>query len=165
MGPTIASKTRALRARLVKSYALHSRFKRNVSTSMQRLIVSVLLLGVFTSAVADWSGVIANEVWQLPSSATGSRWLVIHNLASAETDGIYHVEVIERPAGAEAWNIKHVANHLAVTPTALRASIIKPLKKGAVYPESFEYAYAEWKKQKAQGNAAVCNTSVLECLK
>jgi hypothetical protein len=132
---------------------------------MQRVIASVVLLGVFTSAVAAWSGVIANDIWQLPSSATGSRWLVIHNLASAEADGIYHVEVIERPVGAEAWNIKHVANHLAVTPAALRASIVNPLKKGAVYPESFEYAYAEWNKQKAQGNAPVCTTSVLECLK
>jgi len=132
---------------------------------MQRLITSVVLLFVFTPAVAAWSGVIANEIWQLPSSATGSRWLIIYNLASAETDGIYHIEVIEQPFGAEAWNIKHVANHLAVTPEALRASIIKPLKKGAVYPESFENAYAEWKKQNVQGDASVCNTSVVECLK
>ena len=132
---------------------------------MKRVIASIVLFCVFTSAIAAWSGVIANEIWQLPPSPTGSRWLVIHNLGSAETDGVYHVEVLEQSVGAKDRNIKHIANHLAVTPTALRISIIKPLKRGAVYPESFEYAYAEWKKQKVQGNAAVCNTSVVECMK
>jgi hypothetical protein len=132
---------------------------------MRRIALSALAFGVFTSATAAWSGVIASDIWELPPSSTGSRWLVIYNLASAEVDGIYHVEVLERAFGAETWNIKHVANHLAVTPAAMRASIIKPLKKGAVYPESFEYAYAEWKKQKVQGSASVCTISVLECLK
>jgi hypothetical protein len=132
---------------------------------MKTVIFSVSLLGAFTAAVAAWPGVIARDIWQLPSSATGTRWLVIHNLAAAETDGMYHVEVLERTFGAAAWNIKHIAKHLAVTPTALRASITKPLSNGAVYPESFENAYAEWMQQRAQGNAPVCNTSILECLK
>jgi len=129
------------------------------------MTLTLLFLATCTSAVAAWSGAITTEIWQLPSSTTGARWLIIHNLGTAEKDGIYHIEIIERALGAEVWNIKHVANHLALTPAALRASIIKPLKKGTVYPESFDYAFNAWKKQNAEGSAPVCTTTVDKCLK
>jgi hypothetical protein len=132
---------------------------------MRKTTVSVLLMLCALPALAAWPGAIESGIWQLPSSQTGTRWLVIHNLASAEADGVYHVEILERSFGAEAWNIKHIADHMAVSSAALRASIVKPLTKGAVYPDSFNYAYAEWKKQEAQGKALVCTSSVLECLK
>src|SRR5690349_10762692 len=107
---------------------------------MKSIIACVMLLGINISAFAEWSGAISKEIWQLPPSKTGSRWLIIHNLDSAESEGVYHVEVIERAFGSEAWNISHIANHLAITPQAMRASIVRPLKKGRVYPESFDYA-------------------------
>ncbi|HTZ00437.1 MAG TPA: DUF5086 family protein, partial [Rhodocyclaceae bacterium] len=59
------------------------------------------------------------------------------------------------------WQFRHLAKHMAVTEAALRAGIVKPLKKGAVYPESFDAAYVEWK---ALGDGPVCRTSVMECL-
>jgi hypothetical protein len=132
---------------------------------MARPLSLLLLLSVTAPAFAEWTGAIEVDIWQLPSSASGTRWLVIHNRSSAETEGLYHIEVLERAFGAQVWNLKHAADHMAITATALRASITKPLKKGGVYPESFDSAFAAWKKKKADGKEFVCTSSVLECLK
>jgi Domain of unknown function (DUF5086) len=131
---------------------------------MARSLSLLLLLWITAPAIAEWTGAIDVDIWQLPSSGSGTRWLVIHNRSSAEAEGLYHIEVLERAFGAEVWN-KHVADHMAITATALRASITKPLKKGGVYPESFDSGFAAWKKKKADGKEFVCTSSVLECLK
>jgi hypothetical protein len=126
-------------------------------------VVWLLVSGMSTHAAS--SGDIASDIWQLPSTARSSRWLVIHYRAAAHLDGIYHIEVLERAIGAPEWQVKHLAPHMAISAAALRASIVKPLKRGGVYPETFNFAYAAWKAQQAQGKSLVCESDVLTCLK
>jgi hypothetical protein len=129
---------------------------------MPRLLPPLLACAISASAFAAWNGDIADSIWALPAAHGNQRWLVIHNLDAAAAEGLYHVEVMERAAGAPPWQFRHLAKHMAVTGAALRASVIKPLKKGAVYPESFDAAYAEWKSQRG---APICRTTITECLK
>lgn len=129
---------------------------------------ALLVLSSFiaiASASAEWQGRIDGDVWSLPSSATSSRWLVIHDRDAARAEGVYHVEVLERATGAPLWQVNHLAPHMAVTERALRASIVEPLRRGAVYPEAFDEAFAKWKEENAQRSAPVCTSTVIECLK
>jgi hypothetical protein len=129
------------------------------------LSLSLFSFILAANAYTGWQGKIVNDIWALPPSAAGALWLVIHNLGTAAAEGMYHVEVLERARGAEPWRVKHLAKHMAVTEAALRTSVITPLKKGAVYPESFDAAYAEGKTLSAQGKAPVCRSSVIACVK
>ena len=117
------------------------------------------------STHAAWTKPISNEIWALSSGSVNHRWLVIHNLPTAAQEGVYHIEVMERLPSEKPWQFKHLAKHMAISEEALRASLIKPMKRGAVYPETFNDAFAEWKKQNAEGRAEVCQTSVAACLK
>jgi hypothetical protein len=117
-----------------------------------------------TAAFAAWAGPIAGDIWAIRSTVKETRWLVIHDRDSAITQGVFHVEVLALAKGAEPWRVRHVAKHMALTEEALRASIIKPLKRGAVYPESFDDAYAKWKDQSKEGSAPICRSDVLACL-
>jgi len=123
------------------------------------------LLSVSAPTLAIWSGEINSDIWQLPATTHSTRWLVIHHRAASTSDGIYHIEVLERAKGAPVWQLKHLASHMAITTSALRASIVKPLKRGAVYPETFDFAYAAWKLQHAQGKTIICESNVVACLK
>ena len=130
------------------------------------LISTALLVGLAAhaaEAVRD-DKIIRESIWSLAKSGTERRWLVIHNLEEAHSTGIYHVEVLARAPGSKPWEFRRLAAHMALTETALRNSIVAPLKKGAVYPEVFDDAYAKWRAQSQQGHAEVCRTAVIECL-
>ncbi len=103
-------------------------------------------------------------IWSIASTPKENRWLIIHNLTAAKTSGTYHIEVIARAKGDPVWKIKHLANHLAITEAALSQSIIAPLKKGAVYPESFDSAYQKWQALNHNAGGEICQTNVLQCL-
>ena len=103
-------------------------------------------------------------IWSITGTGLVQRWIVIHNLKDGSTSGIYHVEVIQRATGAPAWQIERLANHMAVTEAAVKRSIIKPLDRGAVYPEPFDDAMAEWQAQNNGKGGDVCNTTILACL-
>lgn len=127
-------------------------------------LVAAVALAVALPAAAEWREPITSPLWALKSAPGTLRWIEIHNLRSAPADGMFHVEVLERRTADPAWQIKHRAGHLAVTDAALRASIVKPLKRGAVYPETYDSAYAKWVKDKEAGQARVCDSTILACL-
>ncbi|WP_165873589.1 DUF5086 family protein [Parasulfuritortus cantonensis] len=106
----------------------------------------------------------AAGIWALPSTATTTRWLVVHDPAGGHATGVYHIEVLERPRGAPAWQVDHVAGHMAITEAALARSVGKPLRRGAVYPETFDSGLAAWRAENGGQGGAVCATSVLDCL-
>jgi hypothetical protein len=103
-------------------------------------------------------------IWQIGGKGKVSRWIVIHNLDEAKNTGIFHIEVIGHIKGRPSWDIERVCNHMAITKDALKTSVIRPLKSGAVYPEPFDDAYAKWKKNAEAGRKDICDRSVLECL-
>lgn len=103
-------------------------------------------------------------IWEVRETAGQKRWLIIHNLKEAETSGLFHIEIIGRDKGQPVWSIVHIRNHMAITLDALKRSVIRPLKSGAVYPESFNTAYAHWKKEAEQGRQAICATTITDCL-
>lgn len=131
---------------------------------MRFVLVAVVALGVALAASAEWREPITSPLWALQSAPGTLRWIEIHNLRSAAADGVFHVEVLERRTADPAWQIKHRAGHMAVTDAALRASIVKPLKRGSVYPETYDYAYAKWVKDKEAGQARICDSTILACL-
>ena len=104
-------------------------------------------------------------IWSIAQTAQQNRWIIIHNLSEAQTTGIYHIEVIGRNKKAPIWQIEHLAKHIAINKPALLKSIIKPLKKGDVYPESFDNAFSMWQKENYGKGGAVCTSSVVECMK
>ncbi len=103
-------------------------------------------------------------IWEMAPEGTLSRWVVIHNLAEARTSGVFHIEVIGRERSGPVWDVKRIRAHMAVTKEALKRSVVKPLKGGAVYPESYDDAYAQWKRDADGGRMVVCESSVLECI-
>jgi hypothetical protein len=115
-------------------------------------------------SAAGWTGEVSSELWTLPSADGTSRWLEIHNLKGPRDEGLFHIEVLERDEGDPVWKFRRLAPHMAVTEAALRASIVKPLEKGSVYPESFDEAYRAWKSAGAAGYAFVCTSTVAACL-
>lgn len=129
-----------------------------------RLLLTAAAALLSFSAAASWQGPVTSEIWALPSPPGVVRWIVIHNLASAQADGMFHIEVLERKAGDPAWKFKHLAKHMAVTEAALRASIVRPRKRGMVYPETYDYSLAQWQRDQDAGRAAVCGSTIAECL-
>ena len=131
-------------------------------------VASLLLLVVaFLPVRGDAGADLFNHepgIWQIEDAPGQKRWLIIHNLAEAKATGIFHIEIIGRRDGQSTWSIMHICDHMAITQAALERSVIRPLKSGAVYPESFEAALARWKKEAAQGRQHICTTSVSECL-
>ena len=103
-------------------------------------------------------------IWSINGTEKEQRWLVIHNLADGKKTGIYHIEVIQKATGAPSWRIEHLARHMAITETALIRSVVKPLSSGAVYPEAFDDALAEWQAENGGNGGEVCRTSVIDCI-
>lgn len=101
------------------------------------------------------------DAWILPRAANELRWL---NVIETGPDGILHVEVLGRAPRAKPWTVRHLAAHLAITPEALQASVLKYGSYGSVYPESYYWAKKNWDALAEQGKAPVCTTSVMECL-
>lgn len=88
--------------------------------------------------------------------------MVIHNLNEAKTTSIYHIEVIERKDGDAEWQILYLVHQMTITKETLNRSVIKPLKKGAVYPKSFNYALDIWRKKNDGAGGEVCHSSEVE---
>ena len=103
-------------------------------------------------------------LWALEPVGSVRRWIVIHNLVGADEHTVLHIEVLAQDRGAPAWRLDHLAPHMAITVDALRRSVRKPLLHGGVYPESFEYALAQWSRDRDAGQAAICTTSIERCL-
>ena len=135
-----------------------------------KIVIAVLLLFLLpeTPRVAGDAGPDIfghpSGIWQVQGTATQKRWLIIHNLKEARTSGLFHIEIIGRDKGQPVWAVVHVCNHMAITLEALKRSIIRPLKSGAVYPESFDSAYARWMKEADQGQPEICTTTIADCL-
>lgn len=103
-------------------------------------------------------------IWEIAPDGAMIRWVVIHNLAEARDSGVFHIEVVGRERSKPSWDVRRIRAHMAVTKEALKKSVVRPLERGAVYPEPFDDAYAQWKKQADGGRREVCETSVPECL-
>jgi hypothetical protein len=132
-----------------------------------RLLALVVLALEFSLPVhaVDGAAIFENTagIWRIASQGTLNRWIVIHNLAEAERTGLFHIEVIGREQGKPVWAIEHLCNHMAITLDALKRSVIRPLKSGAVYPESFATGLEEWNKT-PQAERPICDRSVVDCL-
>ena len=113
---------------------------------------------------AYWSGKITSALWSIGAPSGSVRWLEIHNLDSAKADGLYHIGVFERRSIDPPWKFKSLANHMAVTEEALRASVIAPFKRGSVHTESYDDALEKWKVAEANHHAFTCKTTVIACL-
>jgi len=135
---------------------------------MIKIVVTLLVLLLARPALSAGIDIQQHKpgIWSVLGTKKQNRWIIIHNLVEAKTTGIYHIEVIGRGVRDPAWKIQHLAKHLAITQAALAASVLKPLGKGAVYPESFDSAYRAWQSQNQnQGRGGeVCRQSVLDCL-
>ena len=128
----------------------------------------LLILFLYISPVYGQDTGLHNHVkgiWSIESTAEQDRWIVIHNLEEGIKTGIYHVEVIGRVKDDPVWKITRLVNHMAVTEKALKDSVVKPLEKGAVYPEAFDDAYTQWLSQNSDKGGAICNTSIIDCMK
>jgi hypothetical protein len=106
-----------------------------------------------------------NGLWSLEPVSSIRRWIVIHNLRGADEGTVLHIEVLARNHNAPAWQVDHLAPHIAITMAALSRSVRTPLMRGGVYPESFDYALRHWTEQRRTGLAPVCTTTVDRCLK
>ncbi|RRS29937.1 MAG: hypothetical protein P794_09885 [Epsilonproteobacteria bacterium (ex Lamellibrachia satsuma)] len=54
--------------------------------------------------------------------------------------------------------------HMAITQSALASSVLKPLDKGAVYPETFEDAYNYWQEENSGKGGFVCTSRLSDCM-
>src|SRR5262245_57705722 len=107
----------------------------------------------------------SSGLWSLPPNGSQLRWVEIHNLSEARTSGLFHVEVLARKRNAPSWQVEHLVPHLAITTPALRKSVVAPIQRGAVYPETFDYAFSAWQKDHDKGkDAPVCETTIDDCL-
>ena len=131
------------------------------------LILMTSLLGLpQLHAATDVIDIQSHEkgIWSIKGSDKEQRWIVIHNLAEGKSTGIYHIEVIQQDAGAPAWQFEHLARHMAITEDALKRSVLKPLNRGAVYPEPYDDALSKWTAKNSGNGGEVCHTSVLDCI-
>lgn len=133
---------------------------------MKKIAFTLLMLFIASSALSANTTLQTHKpgIWSVSATKKQNRWIVIHNLDQAKTTGIYHIEVIGRDIRAPTWQIQHLANHIAITEAALVASVLKPLTKGAVYPESFDSAYRAWQSQNQGQGGVICKQPILECL-
>lgn len=100
----------------------------------------------------------------MQGTAEKKMWIVIHNLNEAEQTGIYHIEVLARGFHDPVWKVEHVVKHMAITQSSLASSVIKPLNKGAVYPETFDNAYNDWQKENSGKGGFICTSRLSECM-
>jgi hypothetical protein len=137
-----------------------------VTGRMKSLLIGLVLSALFFvnhGYCADING-HQSGIWSVESTEKQERWIVIHNLNEGLRSGIYHIEVLGLEKGAPAWQVKHLVNHMAITEKALQSSIRKPLKKGTVYPETFDEAYRKWLHQGGGKTGPVCDTSIAHCM-
>ena len=131
------------------------------------ILLSAPMLWPFTAAGDDGPDIFGHPlgIWKIEGNALQKQWLIIHNLEEARHSGLFHIEIIGRKKGQPTWSIIRIRNHMAISLEALKRSVIRPLKSGGVYPESFDSAYARWKEAADQGRADICISTVADCLK
>jgi hypothetical protein len=133
---------------------------------MRSLITAVVI--VLLPQIA-WGGEVdlfqhRPGIWSIAGTAGKEMQVIIHNLDEARETGIFHIEIIARGVHEPAWKIERVVKHMAITQAALAVSVVKPLQKGAVYPEIFDDAYKEWQKQNSGKGGFLCTTTLAECM-
>ena len=130
---------------------------------MKTLLTALL---IFLPSIASANNILSHKlgIWSLPSAESMKRWVIIHNLEESRESGIFHIEVIGRENGDARWQIKRLVAHMAITDHALKNSVVNPLKKGGVYPETFDNAYSKWKDQNKGKGGNICKTTVLKCM-
>ena len=133
---------------------------------MKIIIPFVILLFAQTALCAE-ADLLQHEkgIWSIAGTAEKNMWVVIHNFKEAKQTGIYHIEILARGSNEPDWKVEHVVKHMAITRSALAAGVVKPLNKGAVYPETFDDAYKEWQKQNSGKGGIVCTSSLGQCMK
>ena len=124
------------------------------------LISGLLASSAFASDLATHKA----GIWTIESTENMSWWVIIHNLESAATTGVFHIEVIGRKHGNAAWQVERLVRHMAITEKVLKASVKDSLNKGGVYPESFDNSYSSWQKENNGKGGAICDTSLIECM-
>lgn len=135
----------------------------NMNVLKGNAIVLLLLLLPVTVTAGDITS-HKTGIWSITPTATMKRWIIIHNLQEAKISDVFHIEVIGRGNGDAVWQVQHLVSHMAITGDALRKSIIKPLNRGGVYPETYENAYSEWLKENNGSGGSICKTSVMKCM-
>jgi len=132
-------------------------------TKMIATVVIALSVSAVWPAMAD-EDLVSMSAWQLPATRSEDRWLELHQIEGVGETRVYHVSVLSREKGHPVWSLKHIVPHMAITEAALRRSITGPARKQRMsYPEQYNQGYGQWRKLRAQGNAPICETSVLEC--
>ncbi|MGB8356498.1 MAG: DUF5086 family protein [Chthoniobacteraceae bacterium] len=105
-----------------------------------------------------------HAMWVVDETAKTVTWVEIHQTDDTQTTGIFHVSVYLRgknPRSDALW----VCHHLAITREALERSLIRPLKRLGLYPESFEAGYHDWQQDQKKGTAFVCTTTIADFVK
>jgi hypothetical protein len=102
-------------------------------------------------------------LWQIAPQGTLSRWIEIHNLEEAKRSGVFHIEVLGQRKAKTRQPLQHLKSHMAITLNALKRSVVRPLRSGSVYPESFDGAYARWRAL-PEPERQVCDRTITECL-
>ncbi len=131
------------------------------TTTAAAIAVFALLAG---SALAQ---AIPIEVgtWMIRGTPEQSRWVEVHQIEQWNGTQLFHVELLGHKTGDPSWQVIHLVRHMAITEQALRRSVLRKSRERSVYPETFDGAYAVWKSRFANGQAAICETSVEDCMK
>jgi hypothetical protein len=103
-------------------------------------------------------------IWSIAGAPGMDRWIVVHDPGTSKSTGVYHIEVVGRKTGDPSWQVVHLVPHMAITEQALLDSVIEPLTTGAVYPESFDDAYAAWLASNGGAGGEVCTRTIIECM-
>jgi hypothetical protein len=128
-----------------------------------KIVAAVLVASAGSPAEAD-GGFIPMSTWQLPGTPSEDRWLEVHEVEGNGANMLFHVSVLSREKGRPVWSFKHVLPHMAITEAALRRGVTGPAPTQRMsYPEQYDEGYSQWRKLRAQSNASICETSVLEC--
>ncbi len=138
----------------------------NIAQRVKYLIPTIFLLLANTGFCASDSDLIQHDkgIWSIQGTTQKTMWIVIHNLQEARETGIYHIEVLAKGIDAPAWDIEHFIKHIAITQSALAKSVLKPLNKGAVYPETFDDAYKDWQNLNSGQGGPVCTSNLSDCM-
>lgn len=133
-------------------------------TAILKLYLATLLMTCSNPTFADGFSNEFSGIWSIKGSSQQDKWIVIHNIDNRNGNTIYHIEILSRKKTAPLWKIEHLAPHMAITKPALSKSIIKQLRRGAVYPESYNFAYHKWLIENSNTGGFVCSTSIAQCI-
>jgi hypothetical protein len=133
---------------------------------LSKIISAVVILLVVAAVLPAEADVVFTSMstWHLPGTPSEERWVEVHQIDGSDASAIIHISVLSRDKGQPVWSLRHVLAHMAITAAALRRSVTGPARKERMpYPEQYSEGYSQWQKLRAQGNAPICETSVLVC--